>query len=82
MFSSGGLIWILLLAPDAEICSLARKSRPRIGVVASFHQKIKPVFAGKWLCVVLVEVTFFYLNFAKHLYVPLSTGVYLNGAGQ
>jgi hypothetical protein len=32
--------------------------------------------AGKLLCVLLAEVTFFYLIFAKLLYIPLSTGVY------
>ncbi len=44
--------------------------------LASSHRKITPVLAGKWFCVVLAEVTFFYLIFAKLLYVPLPTGAF------
>ena len=44
--------------------------------LASSHRKVTPLQAGKWLCIVLVEVTFFYLIFAKLLYVPLPTGIF------
>jgi len=44
--------------------------------LASSHRKVTPVLAGKWFCVVLAEVTFFYLIFAKLLYVPLPTGAF------
>lgn len=43
--------------------------------LASSRRKVTPVLAAKWLCVVVVEVTFFYLVFAKLLYVPLPKGI-------
>ncbi len=43
--------------------------------LASSRRKVTPLLAAKWLCVVLVEVTFFYLIFAKLLYVPLPKGI-------
>ncbi len=43
--------------------------------LASSRLKVTPVLAAKWLCVVVVEVTFFYLVFAKLLYVPLPKGI-------
>ncbi|MDF1536841.1 MAG: tripartite tricarboxylate transporter TctB family protein [bacterium] len=44
--------------------------------LASTHRKVTPLQAGKWLCIVLAEVTFFYMIFAKLLYVPLPTGLF------
>ena len=43
--------------------------------LASSRRKVTPLLAAKWLCVVVVEVTFFYLVFAKLLYVPLPKGI-------
>jgi len=43
--------------------------------LASSRRKVTPLLAAKWLGVVLVEVTFFYLIFAKLLYVPLPKGI-------
>jgi hypothetical protein len=43
--------------------------------LASSRRKVTPLLAAKWFCVVLVEVTFFYLIFAKLLYVPLPKGI-------
>ncbi|MGW8286527.1 MAG: tripartite tricarboxylate transporter TctB family protein [Candidatus Deferrimicrobiaceae bacterium] len=43
--------------------------------LASSRRKVTPVLAAKWLCIVVVEVTFFYLVFAKLLYVPLPKGI-------
>lgn len=43
--------------------------------LASSRRKVTALLAAKWLCVVLVEVTFFYLVFAKLLYVPLPKGI-------
>lgn len=42
--------------------------------LASARRKVTPFLAAKWLCVVLAEVTFFYLVFAKLLHVPLPPG--------
>jgi hypothetical protein len=46
--------------------------------LASSRRKVTMLLAAKLLCVVLVEVTFFYLIFAKLLYVPLPTGAFFN----
>ncbi len=46
--------------------------------LASSRRKVTPLFAAKLLGVVLVEVTFFYLVFAKLLYVPLPTGAFFS----
>ncbi|MGB6410811.1 MAG: tripartite tricarboxylate transporter TctB family protein [Candidatus Deferrimicrobiaceae bacterium] len=46
--------------------------------LASSRRKVTPLLAAKWFCVVLAEVTFFYLIFAKLLYVPLPTGAFFN----
>lgn len=46
--------------------------------LATSRQKVTPLLAAKLFCVVLAEVTFFYLIFAKLLYVPLPTGAFFN----
>ncbi len=46
--------------------------------LASSRRKVTPLLAAKWFCVVLAEVTFFYLIFAKLLYVPLPIGAFFN----
>ncbi|HSL99367.1 MAG TPA: tripartite tricarboxylate transporter TctB family protein [Candidatus Limnocylindria bacterium] len=46
--------------------------------LASSRRKVTPILAAKLFCVVLAEVTFFYLIFAKLLYVPLPTGAFFN----
>jgi hypothetical protein len=46
--------------------------------LASSRRKVTPLLAAKLFCVVLAEVTFFYLIFAKLLYVPLPTGVFFH----
>lgn len=43
--------------------------------LASSRRKVTPGLAARLLCVVLAEVTFFYLIFAKLLYVPLPKGI-------
>lgn len=43
--------------------------------LASSRREVTPLLAAKWFCIVLVEVTFFYLIFAKLLYVPLPKGL-------
>ena len=42
--------------------------------LASSRRKVTPLLAAKLLFVVVAEVTFFYLVFAKLLYVPLPAG--------
>ncbi|NNF84515.1 MAG: tripartite tricarboxylate transporter TctB family protein [Deltaproteobacteria bacterium] len=44
--------------------------------LASSRRKVTPQLAAKLFCVVLAEVSFFYLVFAKLLYVPLPTGAF------
>ena len=46
--------------------------------LASSRRQVTMLLAAKLLCVVLIEVTFFYLIFAKLLYVPLPTGAFFN----
>jgi hypothetical protein len=46
--------------------------------LATSRHKVTPLLAAKLFCVVLAEVTFFYLVFAKLLYVPLPTGAFFN----
>lgn len=46
--------------------------------LASSRRKVTPQLAAKLFCVVLAEVTFFYLIFAKLLYVPLPIGAFFN----
>lgn len=44
--------------------------------LATSRRRVTPALALRWLLVVVVEVTFFYLIFAKLLYVPLPTGAF------
>jgi hypothetical protein len=46
--------------------------------LATSRRNVTPLLAAKLFCVVLAEVTFFYLIFAKLLYVPLPTGAFFN----
>ena len=43
--------------------------------LASSRRKVTARLAAQLFCVVLIEVTFFYLIFAKLLYVPLPKGI-------
>jgi len=46
--------------------------------LASSRRKVTPQLAARLFFVVLAEVTFFYLIFAKLLYVPLPIGAFFN----
>ena len=46
--------------------------------LASSRRQVTLKLAAKLLCVVVAEVTFFYLIFTKLLYVPLPTGAFFN----
>jgi hypothetical protein len=46
--------------------------------LATSRHKVTPILAARLFFIVLAEVTFFYLVFAKLLFVPLPTGAFFN----